>query len=269
MSDLSSAGIARGTPGYGTTCRKNVLRGVDIPVMPGAAGRTRPLPGRQAQLRQQVPARRARLRAGIPAADHDQLAAVPLALIGQLAAELTPAAVRDGAGQVPIADHAGHVQVLDHDHVVLADQAGAGAVQEVRPGVADLAVGAGDLESRLGPVGRALLAPGQPPLVTSQVPSLAVQVPLYLAVPSSLSSGSTSPVTFPSARSPATAVCHLRPSVIRDSGNGQGPAWHLTPSLRSQTWLPAAVIAPASDSQMPMVPCGQKPNLLNALLRVK
>jgi hypothetical protein len=42
MSDLSSAGIARGTPGYGTTCRKNVLRGVDIPARltratPGAA----------------------------------------------------------------------------------------------------------------------------------------------------------------------------------------------------------------------------------------
>ena len=37
MPDASSAGIARGAPGYGTTCRKDVLRGVDVPVMPGAA----------------------------------------------------------------------------------------------------------------------------------------------------------------------------------------------------------------------------------------
>ena len=40
-------------------------------------------------------------------------------------------------------------------------------------------------------------------------------------------------------------------------------------SLPSQTWPPAAVIAAASDSQMPTVPRGQKPNVLNALLRVK
>jgi hypothetical protein len=38
-------------------------------------------------------------------------------------------------------------------------------------------------------------------------------------------------------------------------------------SLRSQTWPPAAVIVFASDSQMPMVPCGQKPKVLKALLR--
>ena len=40
-------------------------------------------------------------------------------------------------------------------------------------------------------------------------------------------------------------------------------------SVSSQTWPPAAVIAAASDSQMPTVPRGQKPNVLKALLRVK
>jgi hypothetical protein len=40
-------------------------------------------------------------------------------------------------------------------------------------------------------------------------------------------------------------------------------------SLSSQTCPPAAVIAAASESQMPTVPAGQKPNVLNALLRVK
>jgi len=37
MSYVSSAGIARDTPGYGTTCRQDVLRRVKVPVMPGAA----------------------------------------------------------------------------------------------------------------------------------------------------------------------------------------------------------------------------------------
>src|SRR5579864_3735576 len=177
MSDVSSAGIARGAPGYGTTCRKDVLGGVDVPVVPGAAGRASPLPGGQAQAGEQVPARRAGLGRGVPAVDHDQAAPVPLALVLQLAAELAPAAVRNYAGQVPVADHPGHVQVLDHDHVALADQAGAGAVQEVRPGVADLAVRAGDLEFRLLPVGRPWLAAGQAPLVAGEPAGLALQVP--------------------------------------------------------------------------------------------
>ena len=39
MSDVSSAGIAPGVRDYGKTCRKDVLGGVDVPVVPGAAGR--------------------------------------------------------------------------------------------------------------------------------------------------------------------------------------------------------------------------------------
>ena len=148
MSDASSAGIARGAPGYGTTCRKDVLGGVEVPVVPGAAGRARPVPGGQAQLRQPVPAPRAGLGRGVPAVDDDQAAAVPLALVFQLAAELTPGAVRYRAGQMPVANHVLDREVFDRDHVVLADQAGAGAVQEVRPGMTDLAVRAGDLEFR-------------------------------------------------------------------------------------------------------------------------
>ena len=99
MSDVSSAGIARETPGYGKTCRKDVLRGIDVPVMPGAARRARPVPGGQAQLHEQVPARRAGLLRRVPAVDHDQLAAVPFAFVRELATELAPAAVCDRPGQ--------------------------------------------------------------------------------------------------------------------------------------------------------------------------
>ena len=171
MSDASSAGSHRLTSG------QDVLRRVDVPVMPGAARRAGPLPGAQAQLLEPVPARRAGLGGGVPPVDHDQVPAGPLALVGELAAELAPAAVADRAGQVPVADHAGDVQVLDDDHVRRADQAGAGAVQVVLPRVADLAVGAGYLRRGLGSVRGAFPAAGQAPLVAGQVPGLARQVP--------------------------------------------------------------------------------------------
>ncbi len=177
MSYLSSAGIARGAPGYGKTCRKDVLRGVDVPVVPGAAGRASPVPGGQAQVCQPVPARRAGLAGGVPAVDDDQAAAVPLALVLQLAAEFAPAAAGDGASQVTVADHVADREVFDHDEICGAHQAGAGTVQEVPPRIADLAVRARDPGRGLGPVGRPLLAAGQAPLVAGQAAGLALQVP--------------------------------------------------------------------------------------------
>jgi hypothetical protein len=123
MSDISSAGITRRTPGYGKTCRKDVLRRVDIPVVPGAATRARSAPGGKARLSEQTPARRAGPGGREPAVDHDQFPPLPLALVLKLAAEFTPAAVRDRLGEGAVADHVLHGQVLYHDHVMVADQA--------------------------------------------------------------------------------------------------------------------------------------------------
>src|SRR2546430_10362744 len=152
MSYASSAGR------NGKTCRQDVLRGVDVPVMPGAARGTRPVPRGQAQLREQVPARRAGPGTWVPAADHDQVAPGALAFAGELVAEFAPAAVRDGLCELAVADHVLDGKIFDHDHVVVADRTGAGTVQEITPGVADLAVGPGDLRPGLSPVGGAALA---------------------------------------------------------------------------------------------------------------
>jgi hypothetical protein len=146
MSDASSAGS------HGKTCRQDVLGRVDIPVVPGAAGRARPMRDRKHEFCKLVPARRASLTRWIPAVDDDELPSVPLALVVQLATELGPAAVRDGAGQPSVADQAGYVQVLDHDRVGGAYKPGADPVQEIAPRIADLAVGAGHLKFRLFPV---------------------------------------------------------------------------------------------------------------------
>src|ERR1700735_262307 len=73
--DVSSAGCHRWTSG------QDVLRGVDVPVVPAAAGRALPRPGGKAQLGEQVPARRADLRRGVPAVDEDELPAVAPACV--------------------------------------------------------------------------------------------------------------------------------------------------------------------------------------------
>ena len=73
-------------------------------------------------------------------------------------------------GQLAVADHVLDGQVLHHDHVMGADQAGAGPVEEIGAGGADLAVRPGDLGPGLGPVRGPALAAGQTPLVAGQVP---------------------------------------------------------------------------------------------------
>ncbi|MCP2344778.1 hypothetical protein HD595_000900 [Nonomuraea roseoviolacea subsp. carminata] len=163
VSDVTSAGS------HGKTCRQDVLRGVEVPVVPGAAGRALPRPDAERKPLKQVPAGRAGLGAGQPAVDHDQVTPVPGRLVGEHAAEGAPSAVGDGLGQCAVADHVGHGQVLDHDHVVVADQPRAGLVQEVRAGRAYLPVGAGDLGLRLAVVARPLDLACSAALVAGQV----------------------------------------------------------------------------------------------------
>ena len=207
VSDISSAGSHRLTSG------QDVRGGVDVPVVPGTAGRACPVACPEGQFGEQVPARRAGLRRWVPAVDHDQASPVALAFVLQLAAELTPAAVTDHAGQAPVADHPGDVEVLDHDQVVAADQARAGAVQKVTPGVTDLAVRPGDLDPGLGPVRRPFPAAGQPPLVAGQVPRLALQVAgIGDPLPARISAAGPKTCTSNRERSSASVVSSAAPT---------------------------------------------------------
>ncbi|SEQ23170.1 hypothetical protein SAMN05216188_102489 [Lentzea xinjiangensis] len=174
-SDIGSAGIARVTSGYGLTSRTDVLRRVDVPAVPGAASRARPMPGGELQLGEQVPAGGAGLAGGVPAVDHDQATACSFALVLRLSPELAPAGVGKGAGEASVAHRALDVEVLDHDHVSRPHERGTGAVQEVVPSVADLAMSTGDLGLRLEPVVAAASTARQPALVAGQVSGLAVQ----------------------------------------------------------------------------------------------
>src|SRR5438105_5713704 len=74
--------------GIGTvsgTCRQpggqDVLRGVDVPVMPGAAGGARPVARPKTEDGEHVPARRADLGCGVPAVDDDDRTAAAPGLV--------------------------------------------------------------------------------------------------------------------------------------------------------------------------------------------
>jgi hypothetical protein len=123
-----------------------------------------------------MPARRAGLGAGMPAIRYGDLAAVALGLVLQHGSELSPARTADGTGQMPVTDHAGHIQVLHGDHVEPAHQARTGLVQEVPAGVGHPGMRAGDLNGPPGPISGPALGPGQPALPTLEPPLVPLPV---------------------------------------------------------------------------------------------
>lgn len=163
--------------GYGSTSRKNVLGRVQIPVVPGATARARPRPDRKVQFGEQISTRRTGLRAGVPAVDRHKGPTSTLAFVGKLAPELAPPAVGYGPRQPPVAEHVLHGQILDHDQISASHQAGAGLVQQVSAGVADLTMRTSDLGLGFAPIRGPVPAAGQPPLVTRETASLTFQVP--------------------------------------------------------------------------------------------
>ena len=154
---------------------QDVLSGVDVPVVPGAAGRTLPDPCRKAERCEQVSATGADLGRRVPAIHARQLPSVTLALISQHDPESGPASGGDRASESSVADHPGHVKVLNGDHVELADQAGTGLMQEVAACILDSGVLAGHLHARFSVVPGGFLTAGKSALISFQ--------PLFVAFP--------------------------------------------------------------------------------------
>jgi high-affinity nickel permease len=100
-----------------------VDRGVHIPVQDDAALHADVGALGQGQLGFRRAASGACLGGGEPAVGDDQVGTGLLGLVGEPAADLRPARVGDPPGQAPVADHVRHRQVLDHDHVVVAEVA--------------------------------------------------------------------------------------------------------------------------------------------------
>jgi hypothetical protein len=165
VSDVRSAGVLGLRQPGGD---HDVPGGVQIPIMSGAAAWTRPGPGAKAQLGQQVPTVGAGLRAGVPAVTGGDGAPVAVGLVFEHRPELGPSGAGDALREFVVADHSGDVEVLYGDRTVGADDAGAGLVEEVPAGVADLGVCTGDFDLGLGPIRGALLFAVEAPLVVLQ-----------------------------------------------------------------------------------------------------
>src|SRR5262249_6225096 len=139
-----------------------ILCGIDVPVMPDAAGRTGPLPGRQIQGVEEMPAGRAPFGAGVPSIYGDHSTSVPTSFVLKLSDELPPAHIADSVGQRAIVYQMLHGQRLDTAHLVLADQACRQRVEAVSPLVGLRGVGTRHLQA-------CLLAVLGPFLLASQI----------------------------------------------------------------------------------------------------
>src|SRR5574342_683095 len=131
--------------------------GVEVPVEVQAAVFAGEGPDSQRQLGFHRAAARTRLAGWIPPIGDDQLSAVPGGLVAELASDLAEAGVGDMPGQPAVGEHAGHVEVFDHDRGVLAAQAGGELVQPIAaqvrdPGVQPAEVGFGALPARRRPL---------------------------------------------------------------------------------------------------------------------
>jgi hypothetical protein len=143
---------------------QHILGGVHVSVMAGATPLAYPRADRQRQPVGQVTARRAGLARWQPTVDDDQIAPIPGALVLQHPAQLAPGRVADRPGKRVVGGHASHVQVLDHDRLVFADESSRQLVQMIAASVGDAGVDAGNPQTGPATVVGPLLSAGQDPL---------------------------------------------------------------------------------------------------------
>jgi len=115
--------------------------------MVGVALRARPLPHVKRQTFEVVTAGAARLATREEPVDFDEGPPIPRALVLELSEELPPGGVGDVPGEPTVAHHPGDIQALNHDRLVLADEASAEPVEEVGADVGHALVDLGDGET--------------------------------------------------------------------------------------------------------------------------
>ncbi len=113
---------------------------VDVAVVVRAACGACPLADVQVLLAAVLAAGRTDLGRGEPRIGLNERPAVEPAFIGELADELAPPGVPDRLRQAAVLHHLPRLQRLDHDDLVLVDDASRQLVEEVVPSVLDLLV---------------------------------------------------------------------------------------------------------------------------------
>ena len=131
------------------------------------ARRACPLPDLQREFVEPVPACRARLARRQPPRHRVHGAPVAVGLLADDPHELAPPRIADRPCQPAVLDHPHDVEVLDVDHLVLANQRQSLLVVIVPPSPRHLVVRDRDLAPRLVPVGLILSAGGTSPAPTA------------------------------------------------------------------------------------------------------
>jgi len=129
--------------------------GIDLPIVHGSTDGADPLTDGQGQSVQHVSAAGTGLTGGKPPIDRDQCAPVPGGLVFEHRSQRQPRGIRDTPGQTVVLQHVPDGQILDDNHLVLADESSRQLVQGIPTPISDSGVHPGELTGCFCPVQRA------------------------------------------------------------------------------------------------------------------
>ena len=129
MTDIRSTDFA--ITGYRESRGKNVVRGVLVAIVLGLATGTRPDTNVERKTLNNEPTTVARFAAREEAVDLQKDAAVPLGLVRQEREQHAPCGIGNNAGKLVVLEHPQHVQILDDDHLVFANESSRELVQMI------------------------------------------------------------------------------------------------------------------------------------------
>lgn len=160
---------------------QEVLAGIDVPVVDGAALRTSPFPDVQGFLAVAVTAGGTDLAGRIELVRSDERPSFPFGLVGQVPAELGPAGFRDAFGQPVVLHQVGTAQRLNNEDLVFVRHFVGELMKEMLALISDLFMFFGQCQAGLFPVFAAFFLARQRPLGFLDLPfrlAQALRVPV-------------------------------------------------------------------------------------------
>src|SRR4028118_1359111 len=154
---MSIRSYVRSTDFHRKPCGKNILCGVNIPIVVYPTMGTIPFTDIQRQFFNDVPTVVTPFRTRKPSVNLDQCATIPLTLVLKLSDQLTPTRIADREGKFPVLHHILHSQILNSNRLVFAYQSSCQLVKKILSGISNFLMHFCDLEPRLISIVRSLL----------------------------------------------------------------------------------------------------------------
>jgi hypothetical protein len=154
---MSIRSYVRSTDFHRKPCSKNILCGVNIPIMVYPRMRTIPFTNIQRQFFNDVPTVVTPFRTRKPSVNLDQCAAIPITLVLKLSDQLTPTRIADREGKFPVLHHILQGQILNSNRLVFGYQSSCQLVKEILSAISNFLMHFCDEEPRLISIVRSLL----------------------------------------------------------------------------------------------------------------